>query len=635
MLRAIVTATLILGATSAAPAATIESTVTGGAWSSGSTWVGGVAPDGDDDVILMGPVTVAGSKAAGSLVVEPTGALLTGAGGPGTLHVAGDVTCRGSMSEGGYWLDLEVGGDLTLAGSCTNREIRFVGDVDHHLSTSPLYTVGTDLTVAAGSTGDILVDMTLTTAGNIDTRDAWMVLAPGSDLILAQSLLSGGLRANGNQVIFQSWSYLGDLVADQAVLVGIASITHQVSFTGGLTVEGTFQNERSFGSAHVPIAGTLVNRGHIKNDQYGLTIALAGDLENDGLITCSYIAMDDAETRAIRMGPDGVMSAPLLFPEFGAAEVVMETDAAFTEGVSLGLDGRMTLAPDTRLILTGRGSVTGGTLLADGNVIDMMGTGYLDLTEVDHAVLEGEVQVQDQSRFTGGLRVEGTLRNWEFADADVVVEGTLRNEGALTNNVRTLTVRIRGDLENLGVCANERLIVDGEVDQVLGVGAGITIPEVVIASNLTGTSFQWYRDGLALDGETGPDLVFTAVGEAEYGTYVCVADGAATSRSIVIEEGEVVVGVAATPSRPVAVLGPATPNPSRSRVALAFELARPGVIDVSVYDAGGRRVASLARGAHASGRHRVTWSDAAAPGIYFVRLRGDGIDLSRKLTRLD
>lgn len=635
MLRAIVTVTLCLGVTTAVPAATIESTLSGGSWSSGSTWVGGLVPDGDDDVIIHGPVSAAGTIGCATLAIELPGSLRSGSGGPATVQVTGAVAIAGSLSQDAYWLDLEVGGDLSLAGSCTNREIRFVGDVDHHLTTSPLYTVGTDLTVAPGSTGDILVDLPLTTAGNIDTGDAWMVLGPGCDLVLAQSLLSGGLRANGNQVIFQSWSYLGYCVVDQAVLVGTASITHQVSFTGGLTVEGTFQNERSFGSAHAPIDGTLVNRGHIKNDQYGLTIALSGDLENDGLITCSYISMDDAETRAIRMGPDGVMSAPLLFPEFGSADVVMETDAAFTEGVSLGLGGRMTLAPDTRLTLTGRGSVTGGMLAVADNVIDMMGTGYLALTEVDAAVLEGEVQVQDQSRFIGGLVIAGALRNWEFANADVVVEGTLRNEGAITNNARTLTVRIRGDLVNLGLCANERLIVDGEVDQVLGVGAGITIPEVVIASGLPGGSFQWYRDDVALAGETAPELSFDAVGAAEYGTYVCIADGTTVSRSIVIEEGEGVVGVPTLPSRPVVLLGPALPNPFRARVALAFELAEAAPIDVAVYDATGRRVADLARGLHAAGRHQVSWSDPAPPGVYFVRLRGPGMALSRKLTRVE
>jgi hypothetical protein len=69
-----------------------------------------------------------------------------------------------------------------------------------------------------------------------------------------------------------------------------------------------------------------------------------------------------------------------------------------------------------------------------------------------------------------------------------------------------------------------------------------------------------------------------------------------------------------------------TPNPFRSDTEIRFELPRAGVVDLAVFDVGGRRVASLLSGSLGSGRHVATWNgrgvdgSPAASGVYFVRL---------------
>ncbi|HEY2955366.1 MAG TPA: beta-propeller fold lactonase family protein [Candidatus Eisenbacteria bacterium] len=72
------------------------------------------------------------------------------------------------------------------------------------------------------------------------------------------------------------------------------------------------------------------------------------------------------------------------------------------------------------------------------------------------------------------------------------------------------------------------------------------------------------------------------------------------------------------------------PNPVRERATIAFTLPGAGPVRLAVYDLLGRRVAVLADGARAAGRHEVTWNargDGGArawPGIYFVRLEAAG-----------
>jgi hypothetical protein len=71
----------------------------------------------------------------------------------------------------------------------------------------------------------------------------------------------------------------------------------------------------------------------------------------------------------------------------------------------------------------------------------------------------------------------------------------------------------------------------------------------------------------------------------------------------------------------------AHPNPSTGRTTIRFDLPVESTVLVSVYDAGGRRVATLGRGTWAAGGGEVVWSgrdDAGAkvaPGVYFVRAR--------------
>jgi endonuclease/exonuclease/phosphatase family metal-dependent hydrolase len=73
------------------------------------------------------------------------------------------------------------------------------------------------------------------------------------------------------------------------------------------------------------------------------------------------------------------------------------------------------------------------------------------------------------------------------------------------------------------------------------------------------------------------------------------------------------------------------PNPPRAEATmLHFDLATASSVDLAVFDVAGRRVAQVAHGDLAAGRHRLAWEprDASgrplAPGVYFIRMTGTG-----------
>ncbi len=79
----------------------------------------------------------------------------------------------------------------------------------------------------------------------------------------------------------------------------------------------------------------------------------------------------------------------------------------------------------------------------------------------------------------------------------------------------------------------------------------------------------------------------------------------------------------------------AGPNPFRDATAVEVSLATPAHLRLELFDAAGRRVATLANATRASGRHRFTVAGGAlAPGAYVARIDADGRRAAVRLTRM-
>jgi hypothetical protein len=122
-------------------------------------------------------------------------------------------------------------------------------------------------------------------------------------------------------------------------------------------------------------------------------------------------------------------------------------------------------------------------------------------------------------------------------------------------------------------------------------------------------------------------------------TCVTVLDaGAIDAPSTVMFDDDLSVGAGDLASGPKLELLPNRPNPFSGVTSIAFALPLPGRASLSVYDATGRLVRTLAsRETLAAGRHEVTWNgdDASgsrvAPGVYAVRLESAHGTASRKI----
>lgn len=84
-----------------------------------------------------------------------------------------------------------------------------------------------------------------------------------------------------------------------------------------------------------------------------------------------------------------------------------------------------------------------------------------------------------------------------------------------------------------------------------------------------------------------------------------------------------VTGSAALPGSPV--LFASYPNPFTASTSIDFSLPHAGDVQLEVFDVLGVKVATLASGPLASGRHHVTWQPSdLPPGVYLYRFEADG-----------
>jgi hypothetical protein len=97
------------------------------------------------------------------------------------------------------------------------------------------------------------------------------------------------------------------------------------------------------------------------------------------------------------------------------------------------------------------------------------------------------------------------------------------------------------------------------------------------------------------------------------------------------------VGTGQTTGHPGTRLVGSWPNPACGEARIAFELAEPGAVHLTIYDAGGRLVRVLLDRGAGRGRNEVGWDarDASgvpvASGLYLARLEAGGVVEQKKI----
>jgi len=142
----------------------------------------------------------------------------------------------------------------------------------------------------------------------------------------------------------------------------------------------------------------------------------------------------------------------------------------------------------------------------------------------------------------------------------------------------------------------------------------------------------------------------SAPGAVTVPLYFALKPGQAPGGDVVVDQGSVLgadgsglsVDLSAT-TTPLPAVDPSVPitrvellcgpNPSAGTTRFVVRLPRDGVVDLSVFDLAGRRVATLVHGSQGAGERTATWDAAGAhSGVYFARLSVDGTVRTTRVT---
>ena len=153
----------------------------------------------------------------------------------------------------------------------------------------------------------------------------------------------------------------------------------------------------------------------------------------------------------------------------------------------------------------------------------------------------------------------------------------------------------------------------------------------VTVERAQGPDGPWAAVDVERRDESGVSIALdrSAQGGSTYWYRIAATTGATrlTFGPIQATAGEVILDFAL--SRPL-------PNPTSGATRVDFAVPRDSRVNLGLYDMQGRRVATLVEGVPPAGRHQAIWNGtvggrSAPAGMYFVRMQGPGVNLTRRL----
>ncbi|MCD4735832.1 MAG: hypothetical protein K8R53_07285, partial [Bacteroidales bacterium] len=171
----------------------------------------------------------------------------------------------------------------------------------------------------------------------------------------------------------------------------------------------------------------------------------------------------------------------------------------------------------------------------------MGGTDYYIYNLITTSIkLTGYVIVATPITVNGDLIVEGILENYYWSWADISVNGNITNNGTIRNNNtigNAIVIESTGDIINNGTWEIHETSLVGNIDQSVTLIGNASINSNVRLDATTGkTTYQWYKDGSIMPGQTVSYLSLNPVTSSEYGVYNCLIDATTWSRNFIIQD---------------------------------------------------------------------------------------------------
>ncbi|MDD2230047.1 MAG: hypothetical protein PHY48_11605 [Candidatus Cloacimonetes bacterium] len=457
-----------------------------------------------EDIILQGLVLVADNCSFDSLINYATLQNSFASNYNLTIHtrLENRGTIRNHTSGGHFYLTLS--GDLYDYGTMSNRILYLTNTVQRVLWQDPSAEAISCNTIQSLSTGNLQLLSDLRFSGsNIDLHNNTLMMYDGENSFGLS--LSGGrlynatLDTDGFSTLDMSdGAYLNNLNAGDIIFNGIVMVAADTSFDSVIN-NATVQNYHS-SSYTMTINTRLENRGIIKNHASGghFYLTLAGDLYDYGTLQNRILKFSNTEQRVLWQDPSAEAISCNTIQSTSTGDFQVMSDLSFS-GSDINFNG------NTLMLYNGRSTygikLSGGKLAnaildtAGFSTLDMSNGAYLaDLTAED-IIFQGTAVIAHNCNFDDVVN-HGIIQNYSVSSYPLFLNGNLVNYGTIKNHPSGghLYLSIRKDLSNYGTIQNNRVWIDGAIDQYI-LNTGTISASIFQLVSEIGSAY-WFYNGV-------------------------------------------------------------------------------------------------------------------------------------------
>jgi len=496
---------------------------------------------------LYGTVLVGGGilNFNDSLVIS-AGATLDNFGSSHTVYINGAVINYGTITNSSNPLNIHITGNIYNHGAWENYETILSGYNDQYLTfgegivfsgtnfyndhpdektifaLTDISFAGTNVNFAWGAGGGI--------RGTLVMNNNACLRFSGSGLAKVLGRLNLASQGNTARLHMSSGAYLQSFsnTCSNLILEGnVQAGNSEIYFSNNVYVNDTLINYG--GTMHtVYVNGNLVNMGYIMNGVAYLELRVSGNITYRGMEWSNYkVKLNGTATRCIEFAPYSVFSGEFFECEdphnieilsslsFQGTRINFDySNITFANGAGFNLEGYPAYIINAYVFGNISCNFNGGAY--PGNIV-FNGTNHLT----------GQCPVYNNNvHFNSEVVNNSAFRNQNATAHTVYLNSHFSNSDTVDNGVGmgNFILELKGNVFNDGIWNNYENKINGTADQHIRLIDDKPVhSRTVLQSNLGGSGFQWYKNNVAIPGETGVNLVLNQVSIAEYGLYYCTS----------------------------------------------------------------------------------------------------------------
>lgn len=475
---------------------------------------------------------------------------------PTSIYVEEDFVNNGVIldnPEDNDYLALKAKKNITNNGEWKNYYLELTGNTDQVITTNAEMEVR-KIEVSSTNTSNLVSGSDLYFTGVIvDLNWNKFKLAGNNNLYLAYNESTSAysviekavFEGNGNEFHCSGNAHLENSYISNTRLKDRFLVGYDVHFNENVTVEDTLMQFPNNYSTNLYLDEDFINSGVISdnpddNDQ--LVVNVNKNITNNGKINNGILKFTGTEDQEM-MGSEPYSSRSITMTDT-SSRLIIEGSVIFKAGYAISLgEGTLEINPNSQLTLIPDAinvpRIEGGIINGNGNPLILKGLSLIDNVTVKNTVLKGLVDIGHDVYFGEGVVNEDTLQQFNGNyDKILQINGNFVNNGLVRQNPDdndAFIIEVKKNLVNNGIWNPHVTKINGTNDQEISLRNPLigSWGNINFESGISGSSFQWKKNNINIEGFTNSTAVFDTLSVFDRGIYTCVSDFA-TSRSITV-----------------------------------------------------------------------------------------------------